>query len=137
MFKHFHLPQLLKIALLLWLTALVILNWNCLGIAVGRTNGFGLSRVRAALFHGGEEFHFLDGDDKLVTFSASKTKQCEEYRLSSYDKSAKDAFKLHSTISKNHFQLQDKKRKLGLLLEELRVFFYQLGPSLKDLLLRI
>ncbi|KAL5157370.1 F-box protein [Glycine soja] len=58
--------------------------------------------VRAALFHEGEELHFLDGDDNLVTFNASKTKQWEEFRLSY----AKTIF---------NWRIIKKKLKVGLL----------------------
>ncbi|KAK8469003.1 hypothetical protein PHAVU_006G176940 [Phaseolus vulgaris] len=77
-------------------------------------SGHKFSKIRTALYYENNDFHFLDGENGLVTFSASKSKWNKYYMRVCTDKSPPSTL-LHYIISKKTFQLRNEKREKGFI----------------------
>ncbi|XP_027930663.1 F-box protein At4g00893-like [Vigna unguiculata] len=79
-------------------------------------SGHEFRKIETALFYEKKEFHFLDGDNGLITFNASKkSKQWNMYTLSVSTGKSPSSTRLRYTTRKNIFQLKNEQREKGLL----------------------
>ncbi|KAK7332032.1 hypothetical protein VNO80_28778 [Phaseolus coccineus] len=77
--------------------------------------GYKFSKITTALYYEKNEFHFLDGENGLVTFSASKSKAWNKYCMRASTDKCSPSTLLHYIIRKNSFQWTNENREKGFI----------------------